>query len=119
MLFLNANYHNIFITDLQLSNLETKIFLLIISQGMLKIDQISIELNLDISQCREIIDSLINKNMIIEYSKNLFESFHPRFAIINRYKRLCLEKNMPWKKNSLIDNLAIILEQPFEAARTK
>ena len=57
--------------------------------------------------------------MIIEYSKNLFESFHPRFAIINRYKRLCLEKNMPWKKNSLIDNLAIILEQPFEAARTK
>jgi predicted transcriptional regulator len=119
MLFLNANYHNIFITDLQLSNLETKIFLLIISQGMLKIDQISIELNLDKSQCREIIDSLINKNMIIEYSKNLFESFHPRFAIINRYKRLCLEKNMPWKKNSLIDNLAIILEQPFEAARTK
>ncbi|HEU4482960.1 MAG TPA: helix-turn-helix domain-containing protein [Nitrososphaeraceae archaeon] len=119
MLFLNANYHNIFITDLQLSNLETKIFLLIISQGMLKIDQISIELNLDKSQCTEIIDSLINKNMIIEYSKNLFESFHPRFAIINRYKRLCLEKNMPWKKNSLIDNLAIILEQPFEAARTK
>lgn len=119
MLFLNANYHNIFITDLQLSNLETKIFLLIISQGMLKIDQISIELNLDKSQCREIINSLINKNMIIEYSKNLFESFHPRFAIINRYKRLCLEKNMPWKKNSLIDNLAIILEQPFEAARTK
>lgn len=119
MLFLNANYYNIFITDLQLSNLETKIFLLIISQGMLKIDQISIELNLDKSQCTEIIDSLINKNMIIEYSKNLFESFHPRFAIINRYKRLCLEKNMPWKKNSLIDNLAIILEQPFEAARTK
>lgn len=119
MLFLNANYHNIFITDLQLSNLETKIFLLIISQGMLKIDQISIELNLDKSQCTEIIDSLINKNMIIEYSKNLFESFHPRFAIINRYKRLCLEKNMPWKKNSLIDNLAILLEQPFEAARTK
>ena len=119
MLFLNANYHNIFITDLQLSNLETKIFLLIISQGMLKIDQISIELNLDKSQCTEFIDSLINKNMIIEYSKNLFESFHPRFAIINRYKRLCLEKNMPWKKNSLIDNLAIILEQPFEAARTK
>jgi predicted transcriptional regulator len=47
MLFLNANYHNIFITDLKLSNLETKIFLLIISQGMLKIDQISIELNVE------------------------------------------------------------------------
>jgi len=86
---------------------------------MLKIDQISIELNLDKSHCREIIESLINKNMIIEFSKNLFESFHPRFAIINRYKRLCLEKDVPWRKNVMIDNLAIILEQPFEAARTK
>ena len=86
---------------------------------MLKIDQISLELNLDNSYCREIIESLINKNMIIEFSKNLFESFHPRFAIINRYKRLCLEKDVPWSKNTMIDNLAIILEQPFEAARTK
>jgi predicted transcriptional regulator len=119
MLLLNAKYYNILNIDLQLSNLETKIFLLIINQGMLKIDQISLELNLDKSQCREIIASLINKNMIIEYSKNLFESFHPRFAIINRYKRLCLEKDLPWKKNSMIDNLAIILEQAFEAARTK
>jgi predicted transcriptional regulator len=118
-LLLNANYYNIFTKDLQLSNVETQIFLLIISQGMLKIDQISIELNLDKSHCREIIESLINKNMIIEFSKNLFESFHPRFAIINRYKRLCLEKDLPWRKNAMIDNLAIILEQPFEAARTK
>ena len=86
---------------------------------MLEIDQISIELNLDNSHCREIIESLINKKMILEFSKNLFETFHPRFAIINRYKRLCLEKDIPWKKNSVIDNLAIILEQPFDAARTK
>jgi predicted transcriptional regulator len=118
-LFLNAIHYNIFTKDLQLSNVETQIFLLIISQGMLKIDQISIELNLDKSHCRDIIESLINKNMIIEFSKNLFESFHPRFAIINRYKRLCLEKDVPWRKNAMIDNLAIILEQPFEAARTK
>jgi predicted transcriptional regulator len=118
-LFLNANHYNIFTKDLQLSNVETQIFLLIISQGMLKIEQISIELNLDKSHCREIIESLINKNMVIEFSKNLFESFHPRFAIINRYKRLCLEKDVPWRKNTMIDNLAIILEQPFEAARTK
>ena len=61
---------------------------------MLKIDQISIELNLDKSHCRDIIESLINK-------------------------RLCLEKDVPWRKNAMIDNLAIILEQPFEAARTK
>jgi predicted transcriptional regulator len=85
----------------------------------MELQHISLELNLDRSNCQEIIESLINKNMVIEYSSNVFETFHPRFAIINRYKRLCLEKDIPWKKNSVIDNLAVMLEQPFDAARTK
>ena len=118
-MILNDKYYNVFKNELQLSDLEIKIFLLIISRGRLKLQNISFELNLDKSNCQEIIESLINKNMVIEYSSNLFETFHPRFAIINRYKRLCLEKDIPWKKNSVIDNLAIMLEQPFDAARTK
>ena len=118
-MILNDKYYNVFKNELQLSDLEIKIFLLIISKGRMELKNISLELNLDRSNCQEIVDSLIHKNMIIEYSSNLFETFHPRFAIINRYKRLCLEKDIPWKKNSVIDNLAIMLEQPFDAARTK
>jgi predicted transcriptional regulator len=118
-MILNDKYYNVFKNELQLSDLEIKIFLLIISRGRLELQHISLELNLDKSNCQEIIESLINKNMVIEYSSNLFETFHPRFAIINRYKRMCLEKDIPWKKNSVIDNLAIMLEQPFDAARTK
>ena len=118
-MILNDKYYNVFKNELQLSDLEIKIFLLIISKGRMELKNISLELNLDRSNCQEIIESLINKNMVIEYSSNLFETFHPRFAIINRYKRLCLEKDIPWKKNSVIDNLAIMLEQPFDAARTK
>jgi predicted transcriptional regulator len=118
-MILNDKYYNVFKNELQFSDLEIKIFLLIISKGRMELQTISLELNLDRSNCQEIIESLINKNMVIEYSSNLFETFHPRFAIINRYKRLCLEKDIPWKKNSVIDNLAIMLEQPFDAARTK
>ena len=118
-MILNNKYYNIFKNELQLSDLEIKIFLLIISKGRMELQNISFELNLDRSNCQEILESLIHKNMVIEYSSNLFETFHPRFAIINRYKRLCLEKDIPWKKNSVIDNLAIMLEQPFDAARTK
>lgn len=116
---LNDKYYNVFKNELQLSDLEIKIFLLIISRGRLELQHISLELNLDSLTCQEIIESLIEKNMVIEYSSNLFETFHPRFAIINRYKRMCLQKDIPWKKNSIIDNLAIMLEQPFDAARTK
>jgi predicted transcriptional regulator len=118
-MILNDKYYNVLKNELQLSDLEIKIFLLIISRGRLELQHISLELNLDSLTCQEIIKSLIEKNMVIEYSSNLFETFHPRFAIINRYKRMCLEKDIPWKKNSIIDNLAIMLEQPFDAARTK
>ena len=105
--------------ELQLSDLEIKVFLLIISKGMMSLEQLSSSLDLDKSQCKKIIESLIIKNMIIEYSTNLFETFHPRFAIINRYKRLCIENKIELQKNLIIDNLAIALEKPFYAARTK
>jgi predicted transcriptional regulator len=118
-MILNDKYYNVLKNELQLSDLEIKIFLLIISRGRLELQHISLELNLHSLTCQDIIESLIEKNMVIEYSSNLFETFHPRFAIINRYKRMCLEKDIPWKKNSIIDNLAIMLEQPFDAARTK
>jgi len=118
-MILNDKYYNVFKNQLQLSDLEIEIFLLIIYKGKMELQHISLELNLERSNCLEIIESLVNKNMVIEYSRNVFETFHPRFAIINRYKRLCLEQDIPWKKNSVIDNLAIILEQPFDAARTK
>lgn len=119
MSFLNDKYYNIFKRELQLSGLEIKVFLLIISKGMMSLEQLSSNLDLDKSRCKKIIESLIMKNMIIEYSTNLFETFHPRFAIINRYKRLCIENKIALQKNLIIDNLAISLEKPFDAARTK
>jgi predicted transcriptional regulator len=117
--FINNQHYNIFKTELKLSNLEIELFLLLVRKGKMTLEQISSGLNLDKQTSYEIINSLIKKNMIIEYSVNLFETFHPRFAIINRYKTLCINNNIVFKKNILIDNLAIALEKSFDAARTK
>ena len=99
--------------------MEIKIFFLIINKGMMTLEQISINLDLDKLECKRTLESLINKKIIIEYSNNLFETFHPRFAIINRYKSLCIANNIAFQKNLLIDNLATALEKAFDAARTK
>ena len=119
LVLLNNKSYNIFKKELQLTNMEIDFFLIIINKGMMNLEQLSVNLGLDKSQCKKIIESLIIKNMIIEYSTNVYETFHPRFAIINRYKRLCLENRIPLQKNLLIDNLANALEKPFNAARTK
>jgi len=70
-------------------------------------------------EASKVAKSLVEKGMIINISQSEYESLHPRFAISNRYRRLCEENNIPFKKNLLIDNIGIVLEQPFEDARTK
>jgi hypothetical protein len=67
----------------------------------------------------KVANSLVEKGMIINISRSEYESLHPRFAISNRYRRLCEEDNIPFRKNLLIDNIGIVLELPFEDARTK
>jgi hypothetical protein len=62
---------------------------------------------------------LISKDILLEYSNDLYESFHPRFVVNNRYKRLCNEKKTEFKKNTIIDNLGLTLEKPYDTVRTK
>ena len=119
MKLINDKHYNLFKIELKLSDLEIALFLLLVNKGMMTSEQISSSLNLDKQISKELIKSLIKKNMILEYSVNLFETFHPRFAIINRYKKICIENNIIFKKNLSIDNLAIALEKSFDAARTK
>lgn len=70
-------------------------------------------------EASKVANSLVEKGMIINISQSEYETLHPRFAISNRYRRRCEEDNVPFKKNLLIDNIGIVLERPFELARTK
>lgn len=64
----------------------------------------------------EIARSLESKGMIIEVNKNEFRALHPRFAIVNRYRKICLENNIEFKKNLKIDQLAVIVEKYQDSA---
>ncbi|MGD1835352.1 MAG: hypothetical protein ACPKQO_06485 [Nitrososphaeraceae archaeon] len=110
---------NLLASELELSDAESIIFFSIIKNGKMSSEQISHISHLPIKLVKYTIDSLISKGMILNYSNNLYETFHPRFAIINRYKRLCKEKNLKFSKNLKIDNLSAVLEKPFDVARTK
>ena len=98
--------------ELQINNLGTDIFLALMksekttSFGM----QENLNLNLAPDQIIEIAKSLESKGMVIEINKNEFQALHPRFAIVNRYRRICQENNIEFKKNTKIDNLGIMLE---------
>ena len=119
---MSVNINNVeeFLTsELKLSQEESKAFLFIVKNGRKHPEKIAETLKFSEGEASKVAKSLVEKGMIINISQSEYESLHPRFAISNRYRRLCEENNIPFKKNLLIDNIGIVLEQPFEDARTK
>ena len=98
------------ISDLELSEEEADIFLALIKDE--KTSSTSFKKNFAQDMKRMIINckKLEQKGMIIEINENEYQVLHPRFAIVNRYRRLCGEKNIQFKKNIKIDSLGIMLE---------
>jgi hypothetical protein len=99
------------IDDLELCEKEAEIFLILIKEEKTSSENFK---NLFKGITEEVIKNckkLEQKGMIIEINKNEFQVLHPRFAIVNRYRRLCEEKNIQFKKNIKIDNIGIMLER--------
>jgi predicted transcriptional regulator len=113
-----TNLERVISSELKLSTNESKIFLLIVKNGKLTAEQISDTLQITITEARRAADSLVKKGMLIEISSE-YESLHPRFAASNRYRILCQEENVEFKKNIRVDNIGLVLESHYENARTK
>ncbi len=96
--------------QLQMNELETDIFLALMKSERTTSRGFQEKTNLTVDQIIEISKGLENKGMVIEINKNEFRALHPRFAIVNRYRRICQANNILFKKNTLIDNLGIMLE---------
>ena len=105
------------ISELDLTPEEAEVFLRIITNGKLRLEHISEMLSKDLDSTLSIVNSVIDKGMIIDYSNNVYECLHPRFALVNRYKYICQKKNVAFKKNLQIDNIGIMLQHYFDSAR--
>lgn len=82
-------------------------------------DRISKSLQISLPQALGAADSLVEKGMLIETSLREYESLHPRFAASNRYRMLCEQENIEFKKNVKVDNIGLALQNHYENARTK
>ena len=117
MKFSDVSYH--LKKELELTDEEVNLFLEIVKTGMKSVDEISCIINSSHERAHKIILSLVEKKILLEYKPNYFESFHPKFAIINRYKNICEQKGFKFQKNLQIDNIATLLEPLYDDARTK
>ena len=91
--------------DLELCKEEAEIFLALIEEGKTSSEDFKKKLDCTPEEMVENCKRLEQKGMVIEINKNEFQVLHPRFAIVNRYRRICAEKNVQFKKNIKIDGV--------------
>ena len=107
------------VSELKLTSIQAKVFVLIVKGGKKSAKEIAQTIGISNLQALDTAKSLVDLGGFIDITKTEYESMHPRFAVVNMYRRMCLRENIPFKKNLLVDNISIVLEKPYDDARTK
>lgn len=107
------------VSELRLSSVQAKVFVIVVKKGKMTAEAIAENLSISNSEALENAKKLIDLGGFIDITKSEFEATHPRFAVVNMYRRMCKRENIQFKKNLLVDNISIVLEKPYDDARTK
>ena len=116
------NYEKIkndLISEVRLTKNQAEVFLLVTLNGKMSVSQISESLEISVDDALEISQKLIELGGFIDMPETEFEAMHPRFTAVNMYRKMCERENIDFKKNSIVDNIGIALEEPYDDVRTK
>jgi hypothetical protein len=116
------NYEKIkndLISEIRLTKSQAEVFLLVTLGGKMPVRQISESLKISVEDALETSQKLVELGGFIDMSETEFEAMHPRFTAVNMYRKMCERKKIDFKKNSIVDNLGIALEEPYDDVRTK
>ena len=116
------NYERIkndLISEVRLTKDQAEVFLLVTLNGKMSVSQISESLAISADDALEISQKLIELGGFIDMPETEFEAMHPRFTAVNMYRKMCERENIDFKKNSIVDNIGIALEESYDDVRTK
>ena len=110
---------NDLIYEVRLTKNQAEVFLLVTLKGKMSANQIAKSLEISVEDAMVISQKLVELGGFIDMSETEFEAMHPRFTAVNMYRKMCERENITFKKNSIVDNLGIALEEPYDDVRTK
>jgi len=114
-----SQIEKILISEIKLTVIQAKIFLLVVSKGKMSSKQISENLKISSGDALDNSKNLMDLGAFIDMSNDEFEAMHPRFTAVNMYRKMCEREKIEFKKNLTVDNIGISLEKPYDDARTK
>jgi len=110
---------NDLISEVRLTKNQAEVFLLVTLKGKMSANQIANTLEISVDDAKETSHELVGLGGFIDMPKTEYEAMHPRFTAVNMYRRMCERENIDFKKNLVVDNIGIALEEPYDDARTK
>ena len=116
------NYEKIkndLISEIKLTKNQADVFLLVVLGGKMSVSQIAKLSDITVDEARETSQKLVELGGFIDMPETEYEAMHPRFTAVNMYRRMCERENIDFKKNSVVDNIGIALEEPYDDVRTK
>ena len=110
---------NDLIYEVRLTKNQAEVFLLVTLKGKMSANQIARSLEISVEDAMVTSQKLVELGGFIDMSETEFEAMHPRFTAVNMYRKMCERESIDFKKNSIVDNLGVVLEDPYDDARTK
>ena len=107
------------VSEIKLTAIQAKVYLLVTCYGRMSSKKIAEKLQISISDADHIAKHLIEIGAFIDFSPTEFEAMHPRFTAVNMYRRLCEREGIEFKQNKIVDGIGVLLEKPYDDARTK
>jgi len=115
----SSKLENDLVSELKLSTLQAKVYLLVTCYGKMSSEIISQKLKISLDDAQNSSKDLMTLGAFIDFSETEFEAMHPRFTAVNMYRRMCERENIEFKRNKIVDSIGVILEKPYDDARTK
>ena len=115
----SSKLENDLVSEIKLSPIQAKIYLLITWYGKMSSVQIANKLKISSEVAQKTATELMGLGAFIDISETEFEAMHPRFTAVNMYRKMCEREHIEFKRNKIVDNIGVILEQAYDDARTK
>ncbi len=98
---------------------QAKAFVLITVHGKKTAGQVAARLKIPDAEAGDLLRFLADAGALIELGGGVFEAMHPRFTIVNMYRRMCERRGEKPGRNRTVDSMGAALERQYDDARTK
>ncbi len=116
---MDSRIENDLVSEIRLEPIQAKVYLLVTCYGKMSSSKIAEKLKISLDDAQKIAKELMTLGAFIDFSETEFEAMHPRFTAVNMYRKMCERENIEFKQNKIVDNIGVILEKPYDDARTK